>query len=531
MTNLKLTKRALLSSVMALFVCFAMLLGTTFAWFTDSAVSSGNLIQTGTLDVELYQHTDAGRTLITDAKESVFPNTIKWEPGYTHVVYLSIKNNGTLALKYRVELEVTEVSAVDLTEEMSYTITPDAQYGSVTSWDGTNSVRVNKGKGTNDTQAVSVDLAPGAEHYFALSVHMDEDAPNKFMNQTIAFDIKVLAGQATAESDAFGPDYDADAGFDGVTVQKVDPTKDNYVFEVKYDQYNVGSMIIPADAVADDADTLSVSVDPTVYQGNITVGANETVKSYEVKVTGLKEDNQELIKVSLKAVPGLDPNSVKLYHYDTLIADAVYNPTSGYVTFETDSFSPFTIVYDANDSFELPTWEGKVVPSAVVTYEEEYVGAGKITEWNDDFGVYPTEGLDADLEAAFTFACPEEDDETFDYWYCDFYVSLDKDLGADQIFLGGCYGEFGWVGFHNGDITLEANEEIGLLESVTVNPWTYADIKSFVGTFICGVGDVDDALNGATFTVKLRLTNPEDTSIFFDVNVVTYTFGGTYNIQ
>ena len=54
MTNTKNTKRALLSSVMALFLCFAMLLGTTYAWFTDSVTSSGNIIKSGTLDVELY---------------------------------------------------------------------------------------------------------------------------------------------------------------------------------------------------------------------------------------------------------------------------------------------------------------------------------------------------------------------------------------------------------------------------------------------------------------------------------------------
>jgi hypothetical protein len=80
-------------------------------------------------------------------------------------------------------------------------------------------------------------------------------------------------------------------------------------------------------------------------------------------------------------------------------------------------------------------------------------------------------------------------------------VKLDKDLGENEIFLGGNYGSFGWVGFHNGELTLEANTEIGLLESVTTNPWTYADVYNFVGEFICGVGDVDDALNGATVTV------------------------------
>ena len=62
MTNMKATKRALVSSVLALVLCFAMLLGTTYAWFTDSVVSANNKITAGTLDVELWHHTEGGKT-------------------------------------------------------------------------------------------------------------------------------------------------------------------------------------------------------------------------------------------------------------------------------------------------------------------------------------------------------------------------------------------------------------------------------------------------------------------------------------
>ena len=53
MNNTKTTKRALLSSVAAMLICVAMLIGTTFAWFTDSASTAVNKIQAGTLDVQL----------------------------------------------------------------------------------------------------------------------------------------------------------------------------------------------------------------------------------------------------------------------------------------------------------------------------------------------------------------------------------------------------------------------------------------------------------------------------------------------
>ena len=56
-------------------------------------------------------------------------------------------------------------------------------------------------------------MAPGAEHYFALSIHMDELAGNEYQNGEVNFDLTVLANQAPVESDSFGTDYDKDARF------------------------------------------------------------------------------------------------------------------------------------------------------------------------------------------------------------------------------------------------------------------------------------------------------------------------------
>ena len=140
----------------------------------------------------------------------------------------------------------------------------------------------------------------------------------------------------------------------------------------------------------------------------------------------------------------------------------------------------------------------------------------------------PTPGLESKLEAAYRFQCTQTPAEVeasaYRDWYCDFYVKLDRDLAANQIFLGGNYGDFGWIGFHNGDKVIAANTEIPLLGSVVNNPWTYEQIATFVGDFICGVGDVNDALAGATFTVMLRLTNPENEAEFYNVETINYTF-------
>ena len=211
MFNTKTTKRALLSSVLSLIICFTMLLGTTFAWFTDSAISADNKIVAGTLDVELYQWTsETESTNISASSDPVFSGDILWEPGKTEVVYLSIKNEGSLALKYQVALEVTGESADSLLDVMSYTITPDAKYGEVNAWAG-NGIYVDSG--VNATDAVDVALAPDAEHFFALSIHMDEEAGNEYQSEWITFDIKVLAAQLAYEEDSFDNTYDEDATY------------------------------------------------------------------------------------------------------------------------------------------------------------------------------------------------------------------------------------------------------------------------------------------------------------------------------
>ena len=119
MTNLKTTKRALFSSVIALLVCFTMLIGTTFAWFTDSVTSANNIIKSGNLDVEMFWAEgteDPATAAWEDASETAIFDYDNWEPGYVDVKHVQIKNNGTLALKYQVKImangEVSDLSDV-----------------------------------------------------------------------------------------------------------------------------------------------------------------------------------------------------------------------------------------------------------------------------------------------------------------------------------------------------------------------------------------------------------------------------------
>ena len=101
MNNKKSTKRALTSSILSLVLCIAMLIGSTFAWFTDNVTSANNKIQSGSLKVDLELLDKDSNTWIS-LKENKDPilSYENWEPGYTDVKILKVENEGTLALKW-----------------------------------------------------------------------------------------------------------------------------------------------------------------------------------------------------------------------------------------------------------------------------------------------------------------------------------------------------------------------------------------------------------------------------------------------
>ena len=108
---MKDTKRSILTSCISLLLCFVMLIGTTFAWFTDIATSANNVIQAGNLDVGLWwsRNNLTWNNAEAPGAEPIF-NYDRWEPGYTEVRYIKVKNDGNLSFKY--QMAITPVGAV-----------------------------------------------------------------------------------------------------------------------------------------------------------------------------------------------------------------------------------------------------------------------------------------------------------------------------------------------------------------------------------------------------------------------------------
>ena len=224
MNNRKATKRALLTSVMALVMCVVMLVGTTFAWFTDTACANVNKIQAGKLDVVLeMQKADGtwedaeGKTLeFKKAAGATSGEKVLWEPGCTYELpALRISNNGNLKLKYKVAITGINAnrSGAKLNEVIDWTISNDG-----TPIAGTNEYALDAKNGA----AVDSDI-------LTIKGHMDEMANNDYQGLIIdGVGITVYATQMTGEYDSTRNDYDENATYPtGATIVGLNGTYDS----------------------------------------------------------------------------------------------------------------------------------------------------------------------------------------------------------------------------------------------------------------------------------------------------------------
>ncbi len=243
----KHTKRALLASVLSVVACCALLIGSTFAWFTDEVTSGNNKIVAGNLDIKLSYQNGA-----TNGFEEVTSNTtnlfvtkegkdILWEPGVAAVTYLKMENAGSLALKYLLSIAANDVVTGDDGAALSKVLKSAVM------------LITEDGVGMYDTRAEAIEAAeaagadsvlnynrpgtmePKAEEYLALIVYFPEEVGNEVdgavYNRSgtpleIDLSIRLEATQTPYEKDSFDENYDAGAEFPGIQVGDLDALKE-----------------------------------------------------------------------------------------------------------------------------------------------------------------------------------------------------------------------------------------------------------------------------------------------------------------
>ncbi len=306
MANSKTTKKALLSSALALTMCVAMLIATTFAWFTDTASTSVNKIQAGKLDVGLFYASgedDSGNTTwenaegktlgwmqktAADGKATMVTTDGKplWEPGCTYTLpELKIVNNGDLELKYKIG-----ITGIDGDAKLDEVIDWTMELGDV--------AEDKEALGKDHRLAAKPDSGESAST-FTISGHMKEEAGNEYQGLSIdGISITVYATQATGEYDSKSNTYDEDAeynlksatimGTDGVTTT-LESGK----------TYNIGNAIVTVNGqdityTNNNGEEKAQKVTITTESGNLTVNAeHDTVKHYgdasRVVINGVEE--------------------------------------------------------------------------------------------------------------------------------------------------------------------------------------------------------------------------------------------------
>ena len=212
-----------------------MLAGSTFAWFTDTATTGVNKIQAGNLDIEVKYTLDGETWNDLDGATDIFQKGL-WEPGHTEVVALKFKNNGNLALKYSINMNIVDetVGVNKFNKEYKLsdylkvkTLSQEASLIGDICIDMAFSAR-NDGLGytatANFKDATVLDhdlfLAPGeVGNYLIMKVYMPETVGNEAnaisteKAASINFGLNVVATQIPYEKDSFGNTYDKDATY------------------------------------------------------------------------------------------------------------------------------------------------------------------------------------------------------------------------------------------------------------------------------------------------------------------------------
>ena len=353
MSNKKATKRALLTSITALAMCVVMLVGTTFAWFTDTATANVNKIQAGNLNVALEMLdgtnwvTAEGQTLNFVKAAGGESQAILWEPGAEYELpELRVVNNGNLNIKYKVE-----VTGIQMNRQP---VAGVFDLNDVITW-----------KADGLTLGTEATLNPTESKAFTISGKMDTAAGNDYQGLTInGVSITVYATQATGEYDSTRNDYDTSAGYSVVVLpgtanaaMSKDTTESKYEYEAADGTVKAE---IPTNAVAAN-ETPTVSIRPVAdaATGKFVVDAgNGTEKvAYEISISNIAAGSTELAKVSFKLGAGL--TNVALKHEnlvmtsksseaDLTTADTFYyDAATGMVTIAVDHFSVFSVTYAA----------------------------------------------------------------------------------------------------------------------------------------------------------------------------------------
>ena len=225
---MKSKKSALLLSFTSLLLCFAMLVGSTFAWFTDTATTGVNQIVSGNLDLEVY-HKTSGTSIglekindLTNLFDNVEGSPIRWEPGAKAEEIFVIKNEGNLALKYCFAVSYANATKTPAGKTLADALTVSTTTGEDNISNENRGERKTANTAFEGTQLADFSheeyLLPGEYREIKMTIQWVPSANDNDFNVagglSVDLGINVLATQYTYENDSFNNEYDKNAEYD-----------------------------------------------------------------------------------------------------------------------------------------------------------------------------------------------------------------------------------------------------------------------------------------------------------------------------
>ena len=409
-------RSSFLLSLLMVVLCGSIIIGSTLAYFTSEQTTGENIIAASTLKAGLdwaYQ-LPGSEDGWQNAANGVLFNETSWEPNYSAVRYIRVKNGGSLAFSY--ELNVLPTMVVEGGPELMDVI--DVYYGVVDA-DTPAITRSNfaqlltrmgtmtdllsnehgAGYGILLPEGVGVETLPaGVEGESGtvtacIVLHMQQQAGNEYMGLSAGEGFKLqLAAVQYNYDDAFAnipnPSLPDVNGYGTEVIKPLESVQGGMLAaDMVFTSSNGVTATVPAGAKLDAGVTeLKLIVTPKAQSdADVTLQAGEALDAWEVRVEGLAKDNTVPVRISLGAVmqKSLNIGNYDLYHVEgdatnkMTRVDAVdetsahnsysYDPATGEVEVAMATFSEVTVVASP------AKWEGNYDYTWYASSKTDYI--------------------------------------------------------------------------------------------------------------------------------------------------------------
>ena len=368
MAKMKQLKKSLITSCLALTLSFSTLVGTTFAWFTDSVTSANNIIKSGNLDVDVYYGDPAEKNSIASV-DTLFGAVKLWEPGAFAYENITVANEGSLALKYEMSVNFTnenyvidgdyrlsDILKVGLVNgALSENMTRDEAIADVDTWMAMETFSFDtilQAHTLDDTFAIVIYWEPTAEDdNYNVNNGKETNDGKDYLH--IDLGINVVAKQTTYEEDSFDDQYDKEATYPVITSGTLQEGASEGL-TLKIDKVTV---TVPQGAPAG---TYTLEMNSFDAQGeglgDANVNTNIALKKDGVNVA---PDSAEY-NVTIELQPMVDILGVT--HNGETVTNYTYDVFKKDISFNTTSFSPFAVEYDVfGTALELDVENRKIL--------------------------------------------------------------------------------------------------------------------------------------------------------------------------